>query len=983
MGAIAKDEACEGEDAVADFEFLGKWALTQNGQYIRIDMSNGVLSVGGQPTDGSGNFNAYQIGFNFILQGNNGKYVVASGGGYGATADRVATVNQFLLQTAGDGTVRVLDLGAGGTGSPQYYWNNQSGILGRVDVSASPPATTMLIQTVMTVGLESILSSGFQVAQPDVTWVDFSGVDFTLATGILDFTQMTMPHVNFAKAVFPGNLGFDGSTGPSANFSGATLSGCSIGRCILTGADFTNARLDDTTLNDSDFSNADFTGANLNGCLNVQGAKFVGAILRNADFRNNGNVIETDFTNADLRGTRFTGSSVTGALILNGANLTGAALNNPPNMPTIYPGNIKLNSQTNFTNANLQYLNFDGYDLSAIIFTGTDLTGGSFKGARLLNTDLSYATLDNTVFTGTVILNGANLANASLKGADLTNAQLGSLSQLFAVGKEDPDYKTFLQGLQQGKVDDVKKVFSDKGHPLAGVVTITQSAFSNTNWTVEATNSTPGTYSVSLETIAGVDTLDVYTPTTPAVLSNAFLVNVNFTNANLIGVNASGCAAYSIGGKTPTLNSALLQRAQFSSANLSNVDFSSANLAGVSFDYAILTGAKFANAHLITDAIGGRATFNGTNLQGVDFDGATISAVSFNNAALATAKPGSSSSSAGVWLFSLTSDEAQLIIPELTAVATPNPSSGPQHQFGLSAQSLQQLQKPGPVGAGISSQFAAAGITLTSGAILSIFGQSVYWQLTDGTKKYVIFQTIDTDYTPSLGVALGSDYTLQAQFYLPLSLQGELHTGRVAPAVVVAFAAAGHPISDTSMVTIAQHPTDWQISNGEPGYEVYSLWLDVSNTAKPIIVRPAIPSVVSAFTNVSIPLSNRATVNTLSTGGWTVNNDAENVFTAVLGYIIFNLIPDSATGELAVYGSLMRIRRLSAPGAYEYANIPAAITRLTQVQMSAASNVCPNGEFATTNQTNKLPYDQWLRARVPPRAPLCIPDPAGLFFCPV
>lgn len=959
--------------------FLGKWSLAQGTSVLRIDMTSGVLSVGTTPSDGSDKFNAYGTASAFILQGANGLYVVAAGNGYAATKQASDPLNQFTLADAGSGDVRVLDLGPGGTGPTQYYWNNAGGALQQIAKSGSPPATTAFTQTVVTVGLSTILQDGFGTPQPDLTWVNLSGVDFTQATGLLDFTQSTMTHADLSNTKFSPGTPFDDSTGPYVSFADAMLNSCSIANIDFTKANFTKAHMQQISAEKCTFTDAVMNGADLKNARNLANTKFLRTKLRKVDFSSTGNILDTDFTGADLTEAVFTGALVTGTMTISGANLTGAALNNPdPKRITIFPKMIVLDGQTNFTAAKLQNIDFSGYTLDGMLFSQADMTGCKFIGASLTNAELSYAVLDGANFTGTVRMNGANLSNASLKGADLTNAQLGALSSLFSVTSGTPDYTKFLKALQDNVPGDVKDVFAANGYTLQGTITITASKFSSTTWTVAATAPTPVTYTVVKQLVGGVDTLAVYLPTTPAVLSNAFMVSVVLKNANLIGVNASGASIYGINGVNPNLNQALLTEAQFSNANLGNADFSNCfSLAGVSFDYAILTNAVFQGATLSTAASGLRTSFIGANLQSANFDGATLNNITFTNAAFGVANPNIPSSSNGVWLFSLSQAQQALISGELTNAAA--------HQFPLSMPSLSQLQTPGPVGRGIAQQFATAGITLTSDAILAIMGDSAYWQVTDGATDYVIFQSYDSQTRPALGVAAGTKYTPTPQFTLPLSLQSHLNNGPADAAVAAAFKAAGRPLTPAAQIKTALHPTDWQIINGAAGtppYAVYSIWLDLSAGNTTITVRPALTSVIAAFNNASIALSNRTTVSTISSGGWMVSNDSENPFNPVKNYIIFNVIPNSTTTGLDVFGFYMRIERQTTPTESGFYNIPAGVTKLAQTQMQAPGMVCPNGEFATSNQRNGLAYDLWLRARVAPRPPFCVPDPLGMYSCP-
>jgi uncharacterized protein YjbI with pentapeptide repeats len=953
--------------------FLRKSTLMQGSDYVQIDMATGVLSVASQPGDGSDKFNLYGTDSGFILQAMNGKYVVTDGTGYAATAERTASgLNQFSQEAASGPDVRIVDLGSDGGGSTQYYWNNDGGALKSIAKSATPPATTEFSDTTVTVGLAKILSQGFGVSQPDLTWVDLSGTDFTAATTSLDFTQVNMTHADLSSTRFDQGTGFTNSTGKSVDFSNAHLNGCSMGGIDFSGAKFVNAKLEQIQFDSSTFANADLTDADLSQSINLANANFDTATLVNANFSNSANIVETSFRNADLSGAVFTGSSVTGTMDISGANLTGAALNNTADRVTIYPKMIVFSATTNFTQCNISHIDFTGYDFTSVIATQADLTGCTLDKATFLNTELAYATLDDCSITGTVQLNGANLSNASLMGANLTSAQLGALAQLFGVAQSSADYTAFLKALQTGDTSEVGTIFSKNGYPLTGSITITPSRFTDTSWTVSASGTT---YTVSQDQVGGQSVIDVYQPTVPAVLSNAFMVNVTLTGANMIGVNASGASIYGNGGHNPNLNSVLLQGASFSNANLSNADFSSADLAGVNFDYATLTNAVFQNTSLITAAGGGRASFVGANLQGANFDGATLTNVAFTNAALGVADPLDTSRSAGVWLFSLSQAEKALVESELTSAAA--------HQFEMDMQALQQLQDPGPVGSGIVVQFSNHAITLTSDAVLTIIDESIYWQLTDGSTQYVIFDSYDSKaFQPALGVATGTEYTPDPEFTLPLSLEKDLKNGPVDERLVAAFKAAGHPITSAATLAAAQHPTEWQIINGAPDYTVYTIWLDLSAGETRLTVRPTISTVISTFAEFSYAIDRRATVSTISSGGWQLSNDSENPFNPVKNYIIFKLLPNSDTGDLDVYGSFIRIERLSAPGVSEFYNIPAAITSLSQSQMEGSGNVCPNGDFASTNKSNGLSYDEWLRARVNPRPPFCVPDPAGMYVCP-
>lgn len=964
--------------------FLGKWTFAQGSAFVQIDPASGALKVAVQPTDGSEKFNAYGTTSAFVLQANNGLYVVASGSSYVASAARTATLNQFALDNGDSGAFRVKDLGANGQGS-QFYWNNANGALGQVPVSA-PPATTNFTQTIITPDLITIFQNGFPSPQPDLSWAYLSGVDFNQAQAQLDFSQSNLSHADFSHAKFPDQTGFEGCTGQYANFANATLTSAIIGSAHMEHSDFTQAIADGADFSKSFFNDATMPGIKLRQSGNLADTHFNGAHLEGADFTGSGNILNTDFTGAFLMGAVFTGSSVTGAMILNGADLTGAYLNNP-GMVTIYPKMIQLDAKTNFTQAKLQKLDFTGYDLSNVVFTHADLTGCKLDNTNLQNTEFGYATLDGVTITGGISMQGANLSNASLMGADLTGAQMGAIGLMFRVTSDKPDYTTLLNGLKNADGATVAKVFGNNGHPLQGTVAVTVPSFAplGTRWQVEVTVPAPATYTVILETVGQSQTLGVYQPTTPAVLTNAFMVNANLTGANLYAVRASGAQLYATAGKKVNLNRAKLDGLQINNGNLGSIDLSQADLPGVNFDYSILTGAKFTGAQIHVDATGGQTSFNGANLQGADFTSATINNAVFTNAAVSVPSPADSNAFAGVWLFGLSAQDATLIVPELNA-ASPDPNAqptDPQHQFTIPIELLQLLNTPGPVSKGIAAAFGDANITLSQSALLTILTESIYWQVADGNTNYVIFEACDSgNYEPALGVAAGKQYTTGATFFLPLSLESSLANGPVNQAVAAAFKQAGHPLSNAAKILIGQHPTSWQVVDSPT---IYSLWLDLQSSLSGcsivITARPALWNTINAFGDVSLALNQRATVTRLdNNAGWVLSNDAENPFNPVKNYIEFQIFPNSAKG-IDVYGSLMRIIRMKSPTEEQFFNIPCSTTLLTQQQLST-NTICPNSDAVSTNQANKTPFGQWMRARFLPSPPFCVPDPQGMFNCP-
>ncbi|MEA2080913.1 MAG: pentapeptide repeat-containing protein [Pseudomonadota bacterium] len=964
--------------------FLGKWSINQGNGCVQIDPSTGTLKVAVQPDDGSERFNVYGTEAAFTLQAGNGLYVVSKGTAY--VAEKIATdpVNQFSIVDDGAGQKRIVDLGAGGTGSQQFFWSNNGGTLESVARTASPPATTSFAVNIVTVGLATILQNGFSSPQPDLSWVSFAGVDFTSAAN-LDFTQANLIHADLSKTRFPDNTPFDSVIAQHVDFSSALLPGCSFGSAHLEGANFSQANMNGADLNAAILTGATLIAVDLTQAVNLANAVFDTACMQSAKLKGVLNIFDTSFVGANLTGVNFTGSSVTGRMDITDADLTDALLHNPPESVNIYPKMLVVSAKTNFHGTTLQYLDLSGYDLSNVSFAHADLTGCKLDNAILERTNFGYATLDGVTFTGGISMHGANLSNASLRSADLTGVQMGAVSQLFRVGSGSSDYAAFLAALRTGDskaVNEIKAVFSKNHYPLSGTVTIAPSQFApDTAWRVQAGSNV---YSIFLETSGSETSLNIYQTATPAVLTNAFMVNANLTGANLYSVRASGVQLYATGGKQVNLNRANVNGLQANNANLGGIDLSQANLAGVNFDYAVLTGANFSGATLSMDANGGQPSFNGANLQGANFDTAVIKDVIFSNAAVAVANVNNPIESAGVWLFNLDPDQAGLVIPQLNA-ASLDPNARPtaaKHQFSVPIQLLPQMAT-GPVHGGLVTAFADANITLSKSAILVVLTTAIYWGLKDGSTDYVIFRSVNNDYQPALGVKAASQYTVDADFFLPLSVEAGLRNGLISKQIHEAFKTSGHPLSNAAVVTTRQHPTVWQVVNGA---DTYTLWIafdsSVLGVNTTITARPSIPNLISLFSEVSIALSTRSTMTRIASGGWKIDNDGENPFNSARGYIEFNVLK-TAAGGLNVYGSVIRIVRFSGPGKQQFTNIPCDTTRLSMRELGSAGNtICPNSATVEANEDDSLPLEEWLRARYLPSPPVCVPDPQGKFYCP-
>ena len=981
-------------------DFYGKWTFSQSGSWVQIDPAGGLLLVGAAATDGRTQFNAYGDADAFVLQGSNGLYVTSAGGSYTANGQRDGALNQFKL-VAGTGGSYVLDLGVHGAG-PQFDWNNDGGKLGQAAVE-NPPPSALFTQTIVTPSLAVLKKTGFTSPDPTLAWAFLEDVDFSKSP--ITFSNCNFDHANLERAKFRNSTSFAACSGSGANFRGVQATAAIFSESILIGADFTSAVANQAFFNGTNFDNATLTDAKMAKSYFTKTSKgvaptFKGAHLERTDFSQAVVFSDADFTGAFAQGANFDGSSVTGPMKLQGANLTGATLNKGTTTKIIAKM-LEFDTTTNLTQATMQSLDLSDYDLSNMNFSHADLTGCKMDRCKLVNAEFGYATLNDVTLTGGISMQGVNLSNASMKGADLTGAQLGAISLLFLVPKDSRDYESFLTALKAKDATAVTAIFKKNGVDLQGPVTVFPTAFSapDTSWQVELTTPVALSYTVQADTGG----LGVYQPTVPAVLLNAFMVNVNLTSANLFGVRASGVQLYATAGKTVNLNRAKLNGVQFNNANLGNIDLSQAPLPGVNFDYSMLTGANFNGAEFLVDARGSQSTFNGTNLQGANFTDAKMNNVVMTNAAVSVVSPMDERAYAGVWLFKLSAQDAASMTAELDA-ASPDPqapSSAPKHQFNVPISVLPYLSVPGPVPPQLRKAFGDAHITLNASALQTIALNSIYWKIKDPATSYVVFPSCSEEFQPALGVAPGDTFTTVAEFYLPLSLEPHLAAGSVPPDVAAAFAEAGYPLTDDATIAVAQHPTEWQVIDttatpegaellaaGANLVTVYSMWLNLQSgttCSYVITVRPAIANTINIFGNFSLALSQRTTIlrlaSTSKLKGWKVSNDADNPFNPVKDYIQFQVFTNDS-GGVNVYGSMIRIIRLVTPTQLAYFNIPCSRTVLEQTVLKP-NCICPNSNTVATNTANALPFGEWMWARYLPAPPLCIPDPGGGYFCPV
>ena len=449
--------------------------------------------------------------------------------------------------------------------------------------------------------------SGLRITNADFTDADLSGADLrgtvfnsdTLertnlantqlgsngtSSTVFDYSILTEAVLDNATLDAGTSFRYTNLAGTSwANVSlaanGARLAGVTTGRIspgpteMPTGWKFYNGYFvgPGLSLNGADLSGIDLHGVNLTGTtmyfVNLTGADLSGLDLsgRTIDYSNLTNANLSNVTvssSTQFTGDRFTGTAMTGTNLspLPASSFYSVVSGGITAAPTTVPSGWSLvNGYFVGTYANLDGADFTNVDLTNVNFSTTSVEGAAFAGATMNGVASSdvrgtpaslptgwfiadshsngqrylagpYADLTNAVFSG------INLTGADLHGANLTNASL--------------IYSTNITGT------------NFTGATMSGLrseVTGTPASLP-TDWVIRS--DTSGT-----EHLLG-----------PGAYVYGAYGPIDFTGANLSGLNLSGVRFYA--------------------TYLANANFAGSNLTGATFPYATLGGASFANADL-------------------------------------------------------------------------------------------------------------------------------------------------------------------------------------------------------------------------------------------------------------------------------------------------------------------------------------------------------------------------------------------------
>ena len=371
-----------------------------------------------------------------------------------------------------------------------------------------------------------------------------------------------------------------------ADLSSTDLMDARLWFANLSNANFSNVNLSRSVLWAADLGNANLVGADL------REAGLVGANLSNA------NVKGADLRGADLRST-----------LLTGADLAGADFRDTDLRTT-----IDLRLAVNLRLANLSGVNLSEFDLSGI----------NLNNVNLSNANLSYVNLSNAN------LLDASLVNADLRGANLTNVSLPSSANLSNVHLSREGY-LYLRNLGY-----------DGFAPNLENIDLSNANLSNVNLTnanlVDANLQNANLVDANLRE-ANLSEANLR----EANLSEADLREANLTNADLLRVNLQNVRLggndllylYSVGKgfvdfafdlRSADLSNAYLRDVNFSNADLQNADLRSVNLVNANLEGTDLRGADLRGAN-----IGGAWLNNDTTVStSTRFGNTTVSEDTYN-----------------------------------------------------------------------------------------------------------------------------------------------------------------------------------------------------------------------------------------------------------------------------------------------------------------------------------------------------------------
>ncbi len=371
-------------------------------------------------------------------------------------------------------------------------------------------------------------------------------------------------------------------------------------------ADFTHAILLGQDLSQGiDFTEANFMGSQLGG------VNFTSAILDKANL-----------SQTDLRELNWGQPTSANSIDLSGSNAAGCQFGNSGT------GTNQLNCQNanlstaNLTEANLANLNLQGAQLGNAILNNAVLDYATLTSANLNNVVAIKASFAHAVFTDASAQMGIFIQSI-FDNATLTRVRMGASSYLFLINSN------FANELNTSKYpqSDLIAAFQQNGitlNPNAAIEIVT----TGERWQLD---DPLGPYKLILID-SGIQVYNDNPSLVPAVLQGASFMGTNASTASLSGADLRGTQWFAA---PVTLDHADLEDAAFSGALCISVDFTQANLSGVDFSNSIFVQAKFTGC--VAGPGGNRraVSFENAHLEGTDFSKSTFNGAVLTNAVVA------------------------------------------------------------------------------------------------------------------------------------------------------------------------------------------------------------------------------------------------------------------------------------------------------------------------------------------------------------
>ncbi len=501
--------------------------------------------------------------------------------------------------------------------------------------------------------------------------------------GYLDLTGATL--VGLDKTVDLTYLQAQYAVLSGWDLSGYTLNQSDFTGAVLTSAKFSNAQMSNALLRGvrsicEIFRVPDSSGDydTLKTALDGQSPIDVARIFANYGLVIPANTITINSVDAELYWTVTDGSTQITYSVITGMASDGSGylsvLNS--NLITVFDGAVLSNasfSPNNGQRSSLRGVSFKNATLTGADFSQVDMSrtnpranplktpgdvaaAAQFQGAKMNNVALSRADLTGAQLTGGVLLHNADLSNSTLREADLSGAQLGGMSEVFRLAAASADYQPLLTALNGIDKFGVSTIFAKHGYPVTAAETDVIIETPDRLWSV-ADSSNQASYNVLKWASSDTTTyLVVSMPSSPAILTGAYMPDAVLTDANLYQVDGSHMHLYAVNKSADDdiLNGAILDSANLSGANLGGINLKDASLYKATLSDANLIGAKLNRAKLLG------ASLDFADLQGADFTDAQLDNTSLSNASVSVDLSLTADSPAiGVFLFKLALTDAQ------------------------------------------------------------------------------------------------------------------------------------------------------------------------------------------------------------------------------------------------------------------------------------------------------------------------------------